>query len=140
MSESNKGNRTISATMEVRGRTQKGEENIFYVSTGSVTEDQIEELEQELFFGHGPPDNPDSPRYIITIKNEDDTERQIMVTQFRIYEDSGSSWEIIGWTTPELRQKLAKWSSEWPKEKDTTHEDFIKQLMSQQKASETDAP
>lgn len=131
MSSSKEEPRVISTTMEVKGRMQEDDETMFYVSTGNVTENQIDELENELFIGHGPPDNPDSPRYIITMKNEDGTERQIMVTQFRVYEGSGSGWEIIGWTTPELRKKLVEWSSKWPKEKDTTHEDFIKEIMAQ---------
>ena len=125
--------RVVSAKIKVKTSMQREEKLAFYIANGIITEEQIEELEAELFYGYGPRDNPDSPRYYITFQKEDGTKRQIKVTQFIIFEWNGCGLQLIGMATPELRQKLAEWSKDWPKKKDTTLDDLLENLVKTQK-------
>lgn len=87
------------------------------VTEGELEENQLDELEDELLIGYGLPDSPNAVRYHVTIKSENGSSQKIMVTQFRVFEFTERGWELRGFATPELRQKLAEWSKDWPRGK-----------------------
>ncbi|MDD5703449.1 MAG: hypothetical protein PHU23_15550, partial [Dehalococcoidales bacterium] len=126
MVDQRKDPEVISGTVQARTIAPRDGEGLdIFVSTGELDKEQLEDLEAELFYGYGLPDNPDSPRYFITLKKDDGTEHKIMVTQFRVFDVTDGRQELIAWATPELRQKLAQWSADWPKEKDTSLDDLL---------------